>query len=339
MINKIKNIINSKNNKNKIKKVFEKINKKNIILMGAPEYENLGDHAIAYATEMFFKKYCPKYNFISINENDILYNFHLLKKMINSNDILLLQGGGNMGDIYFDQRRIRKKVITGFKDNQIIIMPQTIHFKKEKKLPKYYNSHKKLTILAREEISYKMLKEIYSGRVELTPDIVLSLMLDYKVEKRKVRNNALLCIRDDIESIGNTDEIMGIVKKELENNKINYELFSTVLKYPIEEQNREKELKKLFEKINDAKIIITDRLHGMIIAAITKTPCIVLPTFNHKVKSSYNWIRKLNYIKLCENSEKIKENINILLNLKEGEMTSINLEKEFRKIIEIVEEE
>ncbi|MFB8735822.1 polysaccharide pyruvyl transferase family protein [Bacillus sp. SL00103] len=32
-----------------------------------------------------------------------------------------------------------------------------------------------------------------------------------------------------------------------------------------------------------AQVVVTDRLHGMIFCAITKTPCVVLRSFDHKV--------------------------------------------------------
>ena len=48
--------------------------------------------------------------------------------------------------------------------------------------------------------------------------------------------------------------------------------------------------------------MITDRLHGMIFAAITGTPCVVLQNNNHKIKATYeSWLRPLKHIRLQEN--------------------------------------
>ena len=96
------------------------LNNPKIVLLGSPEYNNLGDHAIAFATKLFIEDNIKDMPFYQIPEDEIKYNFNKIKKIINKNDILLLQGGGNMGEGYLDQVYIRKKVIKEFKDNKII---------------------------------------------------------------------------------------------------------------------------------------------------------------------------------------------------------------------------
>ena len=54
-----------------------------------------------------------------------------------------------------------------------------------------------------------------------------------------------------------------------------------------------------------ASLIITDRLHGMIFAAITGTPCIVMESLSSKIRGCYSWIEDCNYIRLCNDSEEI----------------------------------
>ncbi|MNE93367.1 putative pyruvyl transferase EpsI [compost metagenome] len=53
--------------------------------------------------------------------------------------------------------------------------------------------------------------------------------------------------------------------------------------------------------------MITDRLHGMIFAAITSTPCIALGNYNYKVVGSYEWIKHLGYIKFTNDINQIPE--------------------------------
>ena len=57
----------------------------------------------------------------------------------------------------------------------------------------------------------------------------------------------------------------------------------------------------------DAKLVITDRLHGMIFAAISETPCIVFSNYNHKVGGTYEWIKQLPYIRYVENMGEAKK--------------------------------
>ena len=55
----------------------------------------------------------------------------------------------------------------------------------------------------------------------------------------------------------------------------------------------------------------------MIFCAITKTPCIVTRSLDHKVIESYKWIKNLNYIRLVEglDFDKINPIIEELSNL------------------------
>lgn len=313
---------------------------KAIILMGDPEYENLGDHAIAYATKAFIERTCSGYTFVSVPEKYIKYSFFSVKREVEDSDVLLLQGGGNMGDLYPDQVEIRKKVILAFPKNKIVIMPQTIYFSNGIcQLPEYYADHKNLILVAREQTSYGIMQNLYGGRVLLTPDIVFSLLENMNLKADVERNNALICIRDDIESANNADEIKDFVEEQMRKVSLQIEYISMVLDRPITIAERNDELEKLFEKFQNAKIVVTDRLHGMIIAAITKTPCVVLPTFNHKVTSCYEWIKNLNYIRLCDTPDKFEMNLKSVMCLSESQKTVLKLDDKFDVLKEAILEE
>ena len=337
VLSRLKNKIKYSFSSNQL--VLENRNIRAVILMGEPEYENLGDHAIAYATRKFIESNCPEYYYMSFSENDIRYSFNKICKSIRNDDVLLLQGGGNMGDLYFDQIQIRKKVIQAFPKNKIIIMPQTIHFSKENfKLPYYYFKHQYLVLTAREKVSYEIMKKCRYDNVILVPDIVFSLndKIPSLLTKRK---NALVCVRDDVESVGNRDEKIELVENVLKRMNYQSEQISTVLKLPVNLEHREQALNDLFQKFQQAKVIITDRLHGMIIAAITKTPCVVLPTFNHKVVYCYEWIRLLNYVVLCNGDEDIASCIQQVTVIPDTEKSTFNFKSEFAVLLETILED
>jgi pyruvyl transferase EpsI len=80
--------------------------------------------------------------------------------------------------------------------------------------------------------------------------------------------------------------------------------------YSISVDRRDEELEKKFEEFRHAELIITDRLHGMIFAAITGTPCIVINSKSPKVKGCYEWIKDLDYIRFADNVEYIIDEYN-----------------------------
>ena len=87
-------------------------------------------------------------------------------------------------------------------------------------------------------------------------------------------------------------------------------------------------------EIGKRKLVITDRLHGMIFCAITGTPCIVFSNYNHKVKGSLKWLEHLNYIRFLDDSSKTEETLKELINIKETKYDNTDILKNLNKIVE-----
>ena len=49
-------------------------------------------------------------------------------------------------------------------------------------------------------------------------------------------------------------------------------------------------LNQLYEKVQSSKCLLTDRLHGMLLAVICDVPCVAFDNLTHKVKGVYDWI-------------------------------------------------
>lgn len=282
----------------------------------AADYGNLGDVAITYAQTEFLKKY-TNYQVIEIPISKSLEGFWFVKNHIKSGDIVTTVGGGNMGELYDQIEYIRQLTIRFFPKNKIISFPQTFDFTESNEgkkalsiATKVYGKHKKLVIVAREKISYNLMKANFkNNKVILTPDIVLSLN---KVNNSSSeRKGVLFCLRQDKEkslSKEQNQEIIDIAKSHFSQ----YQFYDTHIgknNLTIEERNLE--LNKIWDKFRNAELVITDRLHGMIFCYITNTPCIVFPNNNHKVKETVKWLPKDSNIRLIDSYSKnnFKKNI------------------------------
>ena len=190
-------------------------------------------------------------------------------------------------------------------------------------------------ILAREEKSYNFMKEhFYNARVYLTPDIVMSM-----VKKENVnREGVTFLFRTDKEKTLSDDELIKI--KEIVTKKYGKYILSDMhLGEDVINMGgikREKALEEKFYQFQSSKLVITDRLHGMIFAAITETPCIVLGSFNHKISESYKWLQNLEYIKFCKNIDDFEMLVNEL-----SKVRNINYDNKFAKemILNILNDE
>lgn len=272
-----------------------------VFVVYTPIHENLGDHAIAIAQMALLDEMGICYTEITIPELHKLREFKLLK-LFNKTKIFII-GGGNLGTLWFHVETMFRDIIIAAPKADILIFPSTIYYEdtdfgKEEfeKSKKIYNNHKSLTLYARENISYEIMKKAYNN-VKLAPDMVFSLN---KCEKNISREGAVLCIRNDLERTISEEEELLIFKQtqHLFGDKVTKTDMCVGHDIPVE--NRYEELNEKFDQFKRAKLVITDRLHCMIFCAITGTPCIVVNSKSPKIKGCYEWIKDFEYIKLAD---------------------------------------
>lgn len=310
--------------------LLKNINKheQKIFLMLAPDYANVGDIAISIAQEKILQKVHPSSKIIEIPMLSFYKYKDDIKSIINENDIITIIGGGNMGSVYLEGEERRREIIKSFPNNKIISFPQSIDFENTlngkdefEKTIKIYAEHKNLTIFAREERSYNIMKQNFKNDVYLVPDTVIYLKDKLNIQKNTQRKHITLCLREDREKITSNTISKDITNLLKNNNHTNIKTIDTYLgKIEFEQSDKINIFENLLKKFTESQIIITDRLHGMIFALITHTPCIALDNSNKKVSSTYNtWLKECNYIKFLDKFDKndFLKNVEELLNLKE----------------------
>lgn len=317
VINKIYRFIKQKKGKNDVEKLW-KSSRQKIYIIGTPDHDNLGDHAIALATEQFLGDYFSRYEIIDITEQEYWkYRDSLIKRVDAEKDMIVLQGGGNLGNQYMYIEKIRRDAIKHVKAEQYLF-PQTMFFtdtaagnKELRKTEKIYGSHTNLTLFAREKTSFDMMKNAFpSNIVYLVPDIVLRYRVPEMIVDRK---GILLCLRNDKEG-ALTFAKRERIKKECLVQCWDIRCTDTCIKSYIRKAERKDAVYRKLYQIASAQVVVTDRLHGMIFAALTQTPCIVLSNYNHKLKGVYEWISQLDYIRYLDNEEQLHVALKELLN-------------------------
>ncbi|EOB1207391.1 polysaccharide pyruvyl transferase family protein [Photobacterium damselae] len=299
------------------KKIPYDKSKKNIFVLLSTDYSNLGDHALTYAHIKYLNKVYPTANIIEVVVSDTLKCIKVIKENIKDDDLITLKGGGNIGIQYFREELYRRKIISTFKSNKIIIFPQTIYFpdnkigNKEKEITfNVFKENKNLYVVTRDKESFKQIENVIRERAILTPDIVLSL--ENYSNNNLSRKGVVTAFRDDVEGVFNDKFKIEIIEKI--KNKFNRVIISdTTTDYPINISMREIELHKIWDKFCSAELIITDRLHGMIFAKLTSTPCIVMRTYNHKLTGQYEWLSEYNNIILLDEIDKLEETIDAII--------------------------
>lgn len=309
---------------------------KTAYLLATPTHDNIGDLAIVVAEEKFLK-YCGYDRIINIVMSDCWEYPKCIARLIPHNSPVYFNGGGNMGDIYLDEQ-LRRTLLPLLKKHEVVLFPQTIFYRntvegndKKASSIQYYNQ-KNITIAAREQKSFQIMKNLYpEATILLTPDIVLSMEVQ---NFGKERNGILLCFRDDQEkSVSN--ESIDELQRCLETKGYSIEKTSMIYYRHITAGMWGHVVRGKMEQIASARLFITDRLHGMIFAALTQTPCIVFGNNHHKVSGVYKWIDTLDYISLVSSVNEAIMLADKMYNSKDCKFQfNMGLFDEFKKMIQ-----
>ncbi|MCQ2081514.1 MAG: polysaccharide pyruvyl transferase family protein [Lachnospiraceae bacterium] len=306
--------------------------KKTAILLNTPNYLNLGDHAIAIA-EIDMLKMCYE-NVFELDTgmcNDI--GLSRLKEYILDDDVIYIQGGGNMGSLWRTCENNIRRIIKAFPQNDIFIFPQSIFYDMIPENEQYfndsipiYNGHKHLTICLRDKQSFEFVKKTYTCKSVLAPDMVLTMNYQRNGNSRKgigvlLRNDKERVLTDDyIECI---NETVNALKKTV--NLISHHTDTGIV-------DRKVRLDQMLEMYASCELIITDRLHGMLFSVITNTPCIVFDNSYGKISSLYHtWLYDYNGITITrqQTSSELKKMISKKINMS----SEIFRSKEFKDIL------
>lgn len=316
---------------------YRRNNEKQYILFGIPEHGNIGDHAIAIAERKFLNDVGVNNVFeVPIQKQKVIIK--QIRKKINPDDIIMITGGGFIGDTWMQEEEMVREVISMFPNNKLIIFPSTIYYRDNEKAKKefekslqIYNKHNNFVICAREKYTYDFIKQNYKNvKPLLLPDIVLYMYGDVDINSEEERNGVLFCLRKDVEKKVSQEKIEEL-KRKISKDEIKIDSTDTVINKGISKQERSKVFEEKLREFSKHQLVITDRLHGMIFAAITETPCIGIGNYNYKVKGVYDWISELNYIFFVEDIETAKEKINELLQL-ENKKNNIKLKKYYESL-------
>jgi pyruvyl transferase EpsI len=335
MINKVKKIIPVY-----IKKImYEALNQeevslpsgKRVFIFLAADYGNIGDIAITKAQMNFIETELNELSIVKVPISKTKLRMNSILKKINKDDLITIVGGGNMGVAYFEIEALRQLVITKFHNNKVVCFPQTLDVDKSKKtkraldkIQKVYSKHPDISIFARESLSKKALDDLFEGqdnvKIGLTPDIVLSsneknLGLDFFGTSRA---GALLCMRNDSEkSIGSQEKFF--IEKVLEKRGVSVKYTDTHIGgHGLTQKQCDEALKNKLKEFSNAQLVVTDRLHGMILAYVSRTPCIAFPNSNHKIiKTWEDWLSEDPYVVALKHLDPagIEESIACLLSL------------------------
>lgn len=152
------------------------------VLLDTPNYCNIGDNLIWQGELDFLDSEVSQYK---LRYSANVVNVNLNK--VGMSDVILMQGGGNFGDLYPICQELRKLVVERFPNNRIVFLPQTVFYNDKTKLAEdcaVFNKHKDIHICARDKESYDLLaRYIDESKLLLLPDMAFCMNISFSQKK------------------------------------------------------------------------------------------------------------------------------------------------------------
>lgn len=255
----------------------------------SPIHANVGDHAQTLGVQNFLCDKFSDYKIIRIYRDDITVKvLSDIAKQLRKSDLVFLQSSGDFGSLHdvsshhpgrISYPEVRRQIVKMAQASKVINLPVTAFYEDNEQgvvsLDKdrtIFNGSK-FIILCREPISLQTVQKNLTCKSMFFPDFVFYLKPKPYTEPR---SGVRVILRRDKEAM------LSVEQKEMLSVKLST-LFSDVNVedimhefHVIPDSILEKYMDNVLQKFQQQELIITDKMHGMITAVITQTPCIAL---------------------------------------------------------------
>lgn len=137
-----------------------------------PVHGNIGDLLIMLGTLAFFQ-----HNYLVPKVSAAAFAYE--PSWIAPGDVVVFHGGGNFGDLYaeYGMQGLREQVADRYRDNRIVVLPQTLYFSSQAAMRRsaaVFRRHPDLHLCVRDRISYDIARN-FTDNVYLLPDMAHQL--------------------------------------------------------------------------------------------------------------------------------------------------------------------
>lgn len=279
-------------------------------LVDYPNHANVGDSAIWLGEIDFLSR--RKASLVYVCDKETYRRSHLAE-CLGSDGLILLHGGGNLGDLWIDHQELRERVVSDFPNHEIIQFPQTIYFRQAANVDRcrrVFDRHARLTLLCRDEPSLEFARREFRATAELCPDMAFSLhSLPARLQPCR---EVLWLARTDEESRGASipelppavEVVDWLEEQTTPTCERNWALVGSLWKEPdawgqligplmdnFDALARER-LRRGCDLLSRGKGVITDRLHGHILCLLLRIPHVLIDNSYGKLDGFYHtWTR------------------------------------------------
>ena len=308
-----------------------------VALLDFPSHQNAGDTVIFAGQEAYLKQLGAQIDYIS----DISrYDPKTLADRVPDGPILL-QGGGNFGDLWPDFQEFRERVVRDFPHRKIILFPQSIAFSSEanaKRARDEFAKHPDLTLMLRDKKSIGAALEYgfdAANHIEYCPDLSLGMGLLSTSRRSSPQFDVIGLMRRDLErndhgdlstgySTAETDwGLRGVDQALWKLIRIPGRVSSVIpgtsaVLYPLLTSSYRVQARLNLRRARDilasGRVVLTDRLHATVYGALMGKEVVSMDNSYGKVSSIYSdYLHRLPNITFAHSAEEATAKVRELL--------------------------
>lgn len=295
---------------------------RSVCFIDPPAQPNVGDPVIFLGELAFLRRHRPGYRPWFVDRDHFAGH---MDRWIERSDLIVIQGGGNFGDIWPDPHAFRLRIMERFAHKTIVQMPQSVHFSdpaRVTEMARLIERQRDFTLLVRDDKSHAFASAAFACPVVLAPDMAFAMPA---LTRAPPRLDVLCLLRTDKEAASDhaaiaevlrrrgasfevadwldesTPELLAADRRAVDRLRRRPVLMHLLRGASLRARERygEGRLAIGIELLSRGRIVVTDRLHAHIMCCLLGIPHLVFDSFDGKISAMYRtWTHRFPYARM-----------------------------------------
>jgi exopolysaccharide biosynthesis predicted pyruvyltransferase EpsI len=300
-----------------------------ICIIDPPGYANVGDSAIFLGELAFLRRNFPE---ARIDFFDTANYTPACDRFIRDSSVILLQGGGNFGEIWPRHHAIRMEILNRFPGKPIVQFPQSISFTTQAAIDataRAIEAQGNFTLLVRDRKSQAFAEKHFPCTTILCPDMAFALG---EIEREPASLDFLCLLRQDKEMVADHSKLLNVLKTlggsldvadwiEAPGSRLgksDKSLGRTWRRYPwtigftrsfafrLRERYARERLAFGLGLLSRGSMVITDRLHAHVLCCLLGVRHLLFDSLDGKVSALYEaWTKGTQHARLVSSVDQV----------------------------------
>ena len=279
-----------------------------VALIDVPVNRNAGDlFILAAADRMLSDLECETVYRAGVRD----YRSNYARRQVGSKTTIICLGGGNFGDLYPQYQALRERVVADFASNPVVVLPQSVYFASDAEAVRSASilaRHGDLRIAVRDRRSLDLVRSRITPQVQLLPDLVHWVQADGVKVAPSANKRTVALMRRDSERASESKDLSTDAPQEdwpqlLPGYTVKVAVAAarmSAVPLPMLGRQRHEKWALFAHRLLDQAIdrlrvtdrVVTDRLHGAIVARLGGVPVDLVDNSYGKLSAYYDaWWR------------------------------------------------